>query len=259
MVTGAFPLSSPSTKTSTSGSLEMMRRLPLPLAAAPKVAATLTCCPATTVTVWRQGAIPSLRTSTTWSPAVTPGDDRRRHVLARAVDVDVAARVRGDEQRPRRRLGALERRRRASGAPPRPDRTSRRRACSPACAPRPGGGRPAARRRWGSCPRSAPSMKTSPPAAPPSALVCRSSRATRRRPLQRERDRLALADVERLLLRLEAGQLDDHLHRPARDLERDRRVAGDAVALRVAAPGRRPSRRSPAAASCRSSADASAP
>ena len=51
IVTGAFPLSSPSMKTSTSGSLAMMRRLPLPLAAAPKVAATFTCCPATTVTV----------------------------------------------------------------------------------------------------------------------------------------------------------------------------------------------------------------
>ena len=73
MSTGAFPLSSPSMKTSTSGSLAMTRRLPLPLAAAPKVAATFTCCPATTVTVWRQGGVPSLRTSMTWSPAVTLG------------------------------------------------------------------------------------------------------------------------------------------------------------------------------------------
>ena len=53
-VTGAFPFGSPSTKTSTSGSLEMTRRLRV-LVAAPKLAVTLTCWPAGTFTVWRQG------------------------------------------------------------------------------------------------------------------------------------------------------------------------------------------------------------
>ena len=67
-------MSSPSTNTSTSGSLEMTRRLDALTAgtAGPKLAVTFTCCPATTVTVWRHGCAPSLRTSTTWSPAGTP-------------------------------------------------------------------------------------------------------------------------------------------------------------------------------------------
>ncbi len=53
----------------------MMRRLVAPTGGAtgPKLAATFTCCPATTVTVCRQGCAPSLRTSTTWSPAAMPG------------------------------------------------------------------------------------------------------------------------------------------------------------------------------------------
>ena len=41
-------------------------------AAAPKMAETLTCWPEGTVTFWRHGGTPSLRTSMTWSPAGTP-------------------------------------------------------------------------------------------------------------------------------------------------------------------------------------------
>ena len=63
IVTGALPFCSPSTKISTSGSFEMMRRLEL--VTAPKLAVTFTCWPAGTFTVWRQAGKPSFLTSTT--------------------------------------------------------------------------------------------------------------------------------------------------------------------------------------------------
>src|SRR5262249_45082207 len=56
-----------------------------------------------------------------------------------------------------------------------------------------------------------------------------------RRPLQRRREAGVLADVQHLLERLEARQLEDDLHGPLRDLDRDRRVAGDAIQLRLLA------------------------
>src|SRR6185436_13922270 len=55
------------------------------------------------------------------------------------------------------------------------------------------------------------------------------------RALERERDRLALLDVDVPVLRLPTLQLDDELHAAARDLERDGRVARDPVRLRVRA------------------------
>ena len=63
MSTGALPLASPSTNTSTSVSLAMTRSEPTDAVCA-SVAATLVCWPATTVTDCRHGGDPTTRTST---------------------------------------------------------------------------------------------------------------------------------------------------------------------------------------------------